>query len=633
MRVPLLLLGLILLSYSATAQKEVIVGQPTDTTYLTLKGKDNTDAIHMDNDKLRIRHHFDFLVTDRDFLRIFLDADNNQNNAIFSLYKDTTAGGSLIPTVQFSLDGYASWINSGNFGIGDIAPIEKLTVNGAIKIGNSSTNTPGVIRYNSNSFQGYTNGAWHSLTQDADASPTNELQNLLLTGNSLKILGGNTVNLPFQEIRDADGDTYMTAEISPDDDKITIGLGSQNRLTIAKTTGSDRTYLAFPNNGNNILIGASSANIASTGNDNTYIGGSTGTFNQSGNDNVMIGRGTGLQDTQDKNVYIGNAVAYLNTEDNNVAIGHAAGTTASLENSVAIGSEAAKNATSIDGTFIGWGSGNLIDGMSNTFIGHQSGYDWLSGFYNTAIGKSAGNSISSGYWNTYVGIYAGEGNNNGDWNTFIGASANSAYENISNSTALGQNATCTASDQVMIGSNTINSIGGHEPWTNFSDGRYKSNLKSEVPGLAFINLLKPVTYHLEARALNQSLHKTHVRDTSKRLEEQLAKKEQIVYSGFIAQEVEASAQTIGYDFSGVDKPKNENDYYGLRYAMFTVPLVKAVQELAAQNDSLSEEIEALKSKNASLKNQMNLRLAALENKLNLLEQANATEKREASITN
>ena len=35
---------------------------------------------------------------------------------------------------------------------------------------------------------------------------------------------------------------------------------------------------------------------------------------------------------------------------------------------------------------------------------------------------------------------------------------------------------------------------------------------------------------------------------------------------------------FGYDFSGVDKPKNDKDFYGLRYAEFTVPLVKAVQE-------------------------------------------------------
>ncbi len=35
---------------------------------------------------------------------------------------------------------------------------------------------------------------------------------------------------------------------------------------------------------------------------------------------------------------------------------------------------------------------------------------------------------------------------------------------------------------------------------------------------------------------------------------------------------------FGYDFSGGDKPKKENDLYGLRYAEFVVPLVKAMQK-------------------------------------------------------
>jgi hypothetical protein len=78
----------------------------------------------------------------------------------------------------------------------------------------------------------------------------------------------------------------------------------------------------------------------------------------------------------------------------------------------------------------------------------------------------------------------------------------------------------------------------------------------------------------------------------------------ILYSGFIAQEVELSAKEIGYDFSGVDVPKNENGIYGLRYAEFVVPLVKAVQE---QQD----QIEQLKADNAALKEM----LIAIENKL------------------
>ncbi len=632
MKVCLILICLFTLNVAVHAQKEVIIGVPSDINYLNLKGLDNTNAILMDNGKLRLRHHYDFLSTDRDFMHILLDADNNQTNSIFSLYKDTFQSGATIPIVRFSLDGFHSWINSGNFGIGDISPTEKLTVNGAIKIGSNNFNSPGVIRYFNNDFQGYTNGVWRSLTQDADASPTNEIQYLTLSGNNLKISNGNDVDLPFQEVRDADGDTYLTAESSPDDDKITIGLGNQSRMNIAKTTGSDRTYLSFPNNGNNILLGANSANIASTGINNTYIGGTTGTFNQSGSENIMIGRGTGLMNEQSENVFIGNGVASSSIYDKNVAIGNLAGNLASLQWTVAIGYEAAINAQTTSGTYIGFRSGQSIDGSSNSFFGSDSGLNWESGSYNTAIGARAGPYFEEGGYNTFLGYAAGGFVvTSGSHNTIIGADASSG--GYDNSVALGYHATCTASDQVMIGRSSINSIGGHEPWTNFSDGRYKSNLKSDVPGLNFINLLQPVTYHLEARALDQSLNKNHKQDTSKRSEEQLIKKEQIVYSGFIAQEVEASAQAIGYDFSGVDKPQNENDYYGLRYAMFTVPLVKAVQELSTQNALQGEEIEALKSENASLKNQMNIRLASLENQMNLLEQANAAEKTGDSKTN
>jgi trimeric autotransporter adhesin len=43
----------------------------------------------------------------------------------------------------------------------------------------------------------------------------------------------------------------------------------------------------------------------------------------------------------------------------------------------------------------------------------------------------------------------------------------------------------------------------------------------------------------------------------------------------------------------VDKPKNDKDFYGLRYAEFVVPLVKAVQELNTENKDLKERISKL----------------------------------------
>jgi len=69
----------------------------------------------------------------------------------------------------------------------------------------------------------------------------------------------------------------------------------------------------------------------------------------------------------------------------------------------------------------------------------------------------------------------------------------------------------------------------------------------------------------------------------------VAKKSNIRQTGFIAQEVEKVAKELGFDFSGVDIPENEDDYYGLRYAQFVVPLVKAVQEQQQMITQLQKE--------------------------------------------
>lgn len=69
----------------------------------------------------------------------------------------------------------------------------------------------------------------------------------------------------------------------------------------------------------------------------------------------------------------------------------------------------------------------------------------------------------------------------------------------------------------------------------------------------------------------------------------------ILHDGFVAQEVEEAAKKLGFNFSGIDKPKTEDGLYGLRYDNFVVPLVKAVQELSKQNDSLQKQMNELKT--------------------------------------
>ena len=143
----------------------------------------------------------------------------------------------------------------------------------------------------------------------------------------------------------------------------------------------------------------------------------------------------------------------------------------------------------------------------------------------------------------------------------------------------------------------------------------KRNIKQNVPGLAFINKLQPITYNLDLDAIDQITQPQPAKDKAgnaikpnqQELDARTAK-EQIVYTGFAAQDVEKAAKSLNYDFSGVDAAKNDKSLYGLRYAEFVVPLVKAVQELSSQNDSLKKENETQHSIDENLES----RIAKLE---------------------
>ena len=64
-------------------------------------------------------------------------------------------------------------------------------------------------------------------------------------------------------------------------------------------------------------------------------------------------------------------------------------------------------------------------------------------------------------------------------------------------------------------------------------------------------------------------------------------------SGFVAQEVEQAMKESGYDFNGVHKPADGNDHYSLAYSLFTVPLVKAVQEQQKEIEELKAMVKSL----------------------------------------
>jgi trimeric autotransporter adhesin len=125
------------------------------------------------------------------------------------------------------------------------------------------------------------------------------------------------------------------------------------------------------------------------------------------------------------------------------------------------------------------------------------------------------------------------------------------------------------------------------PFSTYSDGRIKNNVEEDVIGLTFINLLRPVTYNFDIDKQNELMGLVDSSDYSGKYD-----LEKIKFSGFIAQEVEAAALKIKYNFSGVKAPKSSRELYGISYAEFVVPLVKATQELSTQVETQQAQIEA-----------------------------------------
>lgn len=394
-------------------------------------------------------------------------------------------------------------------------------------------------------------------------------------------------------------------------------IGTQAGMSVESSSGSVGS----------VFVGDKAGFSINNGSYNCFIGSESGYTNTSGYSNVAIGPRALYRNTIKSNlVAIGDSALYNNGQGainnfqgiENTGIGSKSlyGNTIGTSNT-AIGSYALQNNST--------GNQNSASGLSS-LINNQSGN------YNTASGYASIQGNISGSSNTGSGMYSlyyinsnnntGFGFSSGDYftfsnSTFLGAYAYPTSSGFTNCMALGYNTRVDASNKVVIGNTSVSSIGGYTGWTTFpSDMRYKKNVSDNVPGLEFINLLKPVTYTIDIVSIeavqNSNKPATLRKDEKPRevLQEEIAAiqaKEKMVYSGFIAQDVEQAAKKIGYNFSGVDVPSTPEGQYGIRYAEFVVPLVKAVQELNGKfteqqqiNLELIKTMEDLKLKNEEL---------------------------------
>lgn len=355
----------------------------------------------------------------------------------------------------------------------------------------------------------------------------------------------------------------------------------------SNTTGSSNTaigpYSLYNNTTgtSNIAIGANALNSNTAGEFNTAIGTLALKGNTGGHYNIAVGS---------------DALALNTTGTNNSALG-----TSTLQ----------RNTTGNDNTATGRSAlNNNTTGNTNTAAGKTAMFSNTSGNFNTAISSQAMYSNTEGFSNTAVGFNALYDNTTGALNTAIGMNAFFDNAALSNTTAIGFGAggIVDASNRIEIGNTSITTIAGQVGFSTYSDARIKDNIKADVPGLAFITRLQPVTYNLNIHRQNEMANNGTLKDGQEW--EGKYEIEKIKMTGFLAQDVDEAAKEAGYDFSGIQKPANPDELYSLRYSDFVMPLVKAVQEqqamiehqstlieeLLLQNDLLKAEIQEIKGK-------------------------------------
>lgn len=355
---------------------------------------------------------------------------------------------------------------------------------------------------------------------------------------------------------------------------------------------------------NNTALGTRALLENTTGTDNTAAGTDALRNNINGSNNSALGSNALELNKGSNNTAMGYYALQNNTSaSNNTAIGASAlGNNSTGTRNTAVGSGALFNASQNDNTAIGLSAaGRVTNGNRNTAIGAEVldlvtassatdnvviGYRALraGGTNNVAVGSQALQQ-SIGEANVAIGFSSGTSLTTGSNNTAVGSNITFSASSINNSTAIGSGVAITASNQVRIGNGSVTSIGGQVAWTALSDQRAKTNIKANVPGLEFVLQLNPVSYRLHENFAAAKAANAHSKPAEKNTR----------HIGFLAQEVVGVVRKMNYDFDGIDVPENPDGEYGIRYGLFVVPLIKAVQEQQEEINRLLQRTQELKT--------------------------------------
>jgi trimeric autotransporter adhesin len=354
----------------------------------------------------------------------------------------------------------------------------------------------------------------------------------------------------------------------------------------ANTTGDQNTavgssaLVANTEGAANTAMGVYALQDNTTGVHNTGVGYLALGDNTEGNYNTGFGMYTVRSNTTaSNNTGIGYQALYLNTTgDNNTAVGY--------QSLVA-------NTTGTGNTALGYGA---LDANTTANYSTAVGYNALTastGTYNTSLGQDAGSQVTTGTHNVYIGAGAGSNNINtttGGSNTLVGTFSDTTASDSSNVNVLGYNVDGASGYTTLgVGADDIRAAHGNITWATVSDVRVKKDIEDSTVGLNFINDLRPVTFNYKNKGDLPKEFRGYEEGSTE------VYKSEKTQHGFIAQEVKSAIDKnsdIKNGFSMWDDDDDTGQQRVGETALVPV-LVKAIQELSAQNAELTTRITAL----------------------------------------
>ena len=383
------------------------------------------------------------------------------------------------------------------------------------------------------------------------------------------------------------GDVTTTTKVTSSQDSYfnacRIGKGSGNKATnltlgssslSSNTTGEYCTAIGHFSLSKNVggkyntALGYTALYENVGGEYNTSIGSFALYENESGTRNTATGA-FALNKTEDgsSNSAYGVNALYNNTAGSfNIAIGQQ-----SLEKNttgnqnIAIGAYALQNANA-DSDYI-------------TAVGTYAlrSINYAGSVFTTALGYNAGSAAGNfANQSTFVGAWTGD--------TEVGA-------NRSNITCLGYGANCDNNNQVQLGNSSTDTY-AYGSVLDRSDARDKTDIRDTILGLDFIKSLRPVDFRWDYREdyIDRDPETHEITSVPK----DGSRKRVRFHHGLIAQEVKEAADAQGVDFAGYKDHTitGGGDRLSLGYTELIAPLIKAVQELSAENEALKARLDA-----------------------------------------